>query len=54
MSSTPSSPIEIRANGQPVARIPNAVGTERQTPLNVRAFGTLADATGPEQVEPMC
>ena len=35
MSSTPSSPMEIRANGQPVARMPKAVGTDRRTPMNV-------------------
>jgi hypothetical protein len=35
MSSTPSSPIDIRANGQPVATMPNAVGTDRLTPMNV-------------------
>ena len=54
MSSTPSSPMEIRANGQLVARIPNAVGTDRRTPLKVRAFATLVDATGPYRVEPIC
>jgi hypothetical protein len=35
MSSTPSSPIEIRAKGQPVALIPKSVGTDRRTPMNV-------------------
>jgi hypothetical protein len=51
MSSTPFSPIEIRANGQLVATIPNAVGTDRRTPMNVCWVTTPIDATGREQVE---
>jgi hypothetical protein len=51
MSSTPFSPIEIRAKGQLVATIPNAVGTERRTPVNVFWATTLFDASGRLQVE---
>jgi hypothetical protein len=46
MRSTPSSPIEIRAKGQPVATTPNAVGTERRTPVNVCWVTTLIDGSG--------
>lgn len=54
MSSTPSSPIEIRANGQLVAMMPKAVGTDRRTPMNVCWVTTLVDATGRGQVECGC
>ena len=51
MSSTPFSPIDIRASGQLVATTPNAVGMDRRTPMNVCWVATLIDATGREQVK---
>src|ERR1700722_19617788 len=51
MSSTPFSPIEIRAKGQLVATTPNAVGTERRIPVNRCWVITLIDANGREQAE---
>ena len=51
MSSTPSSPIEIRAKGQLVPTTPNAVGTQRRTPVNECWATTLIDANGREEIE---
>ena len=51
MSSTPFSPIEIRARGQLVATSPNAVGMDRRTPMNVCRLATRIDATGRERGE---
>lgn len=50
MSSTPSPPIEIRAKGQLVPMAPNAVGTERRTPVN-ECWVTTLDTNGREKVE---
>ena len=51
MSSTPSSPIEIRAKGQLVLMAPNAVGTERRTPTNELLGHHALDANGREEIE---
>jgi hypothetical protein len=49
MSSTPFSPIEIRANGQLVPTTPKGVGTDRRSPMNACWVATLIDATGREK-----
>ncbi len=51
MRSTPSSAIEIRAKGQPVATTPNAVDTERRSPVNMCWVTTLIDCSCRQEYE---